>query len=44
MGSILNAIAMPELGGHTVFANTQAAYQGLSAPFREFPQHMVVNI
>jgi alpha-ketoglutarate-dependent taurine dioxygenase len=34
MGSILNAVAMPERGGDTVFANTQAAYEGLSAPFR----------
>jgi alpha-ketoglutarate-dependent taurine dioxygenase len=30
--SILNALIMPERGGDTVFANTQAAYEGLSAP------------
>jgi taurine dioxygenase len=36
MGSILNALAMPERGGDTVFANTEAAYEGLSGPFRRF--------
>jgi len=41
MGSILNAVAMPERGGDTVFANTQAAYEGLSAPFREFLDGLV---
>jgi alpha-ketoglutarate-dependent taurine dioxygenase len=41
MGSILNAIAMPECGGDTVFANTQAAYDGLSPPFREFLDGLV---
>jgi taurine dioxygenase len=41
MGSILNALAMPERGGDTVFANTQAAYEGLSAPFREFLDGLV---
>jgi alpha-ketoglutarate-dependent taurine dioxygenase len=39
--SILNAIAMPERGGDTVFANTQAAYEGLSAPFRAFLDGLV---
>jgi taurine dioxygenase len=39
--SILNALAMPERGGDTVFANTQAAYEGLSAPFREFLDGLV---
>ncbi len=41
MGSILNALAMPERGGDTVFANTAAAYEGLSAPFREFLDGLV---
>jgi taurine dioxygenase len=41
MGSILNALAMPEHGGDTVFANTQAAYEGLSAQFREFLDGLV---
>ncbi|HXY91294.1 MAG TPA: TauD/TfdA family dioxygenase, partial [Acidimicrobiia bacterium] len=39
--SILNAIAMPDRGGATVFANTQAAYEGLSAPFRQFLDGLV---
>jgi taurine dioxygenase len=41
MGSILNAVAMPERGGDTVFANTEAAYEGLSAPFRTFLDGLV---
>jgi taurine dioxygenase len=41
MGSIFNALAMPERGGDTVFANTQAAYEGLSAPFHEFLDGLV---
>jgi alpha-ketoglutarate-dependent taurine dioxygenase len=41
MGSILNAVAMPERGGDTVFANTEAAYEGLSAPFRAFVDGLV---
>jgi alpha-ketoglutarate-dependent taurine dioxygenase len=41
MASILNAIAMPERGGDTVFANTQAAYEALSPPFREFLDGLV---
>ena len=41
MGSILNVLAMPERGGDTVFANTQAAYEGLSVPFREFLDGLV---
>jgi alpha-ketoglutarate-dependent taurine dioxygenase len=41
MGSILNALAMPERGGDTVFANTEAAYEGLSQPFREFLDGLV---
>lgn len=41
MGSILNALAMPERGGDTVFANTEAAYEGLSAPFQQFLDGLV---
>jgi alpha-ketoglutarate-dependent taurine dioxygenase len=41
MGSILNAVAMPERGGDTVFANTEAAYEALSAPFRTFLDGLV---
>jgi taurine dioxygenase len=41
MGSILNALVMPARGGDTVFANTQAAYEGLSAPFRTFLDGLV---
>jgi taurine dioxygenase len=41
MASILNAIAMPDQGGDTVFANTEAAYEGLSAPFQAFVDGLV---
>jgi len=41
MGSILNALAIPERGGDTVFANTEAAYEGLSAPFQQFLDGLV---
>jgi len=34
LGSILNAIVIPEAGGDTLWADTQAAYEGLSAPLR----------
>jgi len=34
LGSILNAIVIPEAGGDTLWADTQAAYDGLSAPLR----------
>ena len=35
LGSILNAIVIPEAGGDTLWADTQAAYEGLSAPIRQ---------
>jgi len=41
MGSILNALVMPERGGDTVFANTEAAYEGLSEPFQRFLDGLV---
>jgi alpha-ketoglutarate-dependent taurine dioxygenase len=36
LGSVLNAIVIPEAGGDTLWADTQAAYDGLSAPLRRF--------
>ena len=35
LGSILNAVVMPDHGGDTIWADTQAAYDGLSAPLRD---------
>jgi alpha-ketoglutarate-dependent taurine dioxygenase len=35
LGSILNAVVMPPYGGDTAFADTQAAYEGLSEPIRQ---------
>ena len=34
LGSILNAVVIPEAGGDTLWADTQAAYEGLSEPMR----------
>jgi taurine dioxygenase len=36
LGSILNAIVIPDAGGDTAFADTQAAYAALSGPFQQF--------
>ena len=35
LGSILSAVVIPVAGGDTLWADTQAAYEGLSAPIRE---------
>ena len=35
LGSILNAIVIPEAGGDTLWADTQAAYEGLSQPIKD---------
>jgi taurine dioxygenase len=41
MASVLNALVMPDRGGDTVFANTEATYEGLSEPFRAFVDGLV---
>jgi taurine dioxygenase len=35
LGSILNAIVIPPAGGDTLWSDTQAAYEGLSQPFKD---------
>jgi alpha-ketoglutarate-dependent taurine dioxygenase len=35
LGSILNAITIPESGGDTLFSDQRAAYEALSAPLRD---------
>ena len=41
LGSILNAIVIPPAGGDTMFSDQRAAYEGLSAPMREFLDGLV---
>jgi taurine dioxygenase len=36
LGSLLNAVVIPEAGGDTYFSNQQAAYAALSEPLRAF--------
>jgi taurine dioxygenase len=36
LGSLLYALEIPEVGGDTMFTNTAAAYDALSAPMRKF--------
>jgi alpha-ketoglutarate-dependent taurine dioxygenase len=36
LGSILNAIVIPDAGGDTLWADTNAAYEGLSPAMKEF--------
>jgi len=36
MGSVLNAVVIPEAGGDTMFSDQQAAYESLSAPMQAF--------
>ena len=35
LGSILNALVIPEAGGDTLWADTNAAYEGLSQPIKD---------
>lgn len=41
LGSILNALVIPAAGGDTMFSDQRAAYDGLSAPLREFLDGLV---
>jgi taurine dioxygenase len=41
LGSLLNAIVIPPAGGDTLWADTQAAYEGLSQPFKDLVDGLV---
>ncbi len=41
LGSILNAVVIPDAGGDTMFADQQAAYEDLSGPLRAFLGELV---
>jgi alpha-ketoglutarate-dependent taurine dioxygenase len=40
LGSILNALVIPEAGGDTLWADTQAAYEGLSQPIKDLVDNL----
>jgi alpha-ketoglutarate-dependent taurine dioxygenase len=41
LGSILNAVVIPEAGGDTMFSDQRAAYEDLSGPLRAFLSDLV---
>jgi taurine dioxygenase len=41
LGSILNAVVIPNAGGDTMFSDQRAAYEALSEPFRAFLDELV---
>ncbi len=41
LGSILNAVVIPEAGGDTMFSDQRAAYDALSVQFKEFLEPLV---
>jgi alpha-ketoglutarate-dependent taurine dioxygenase len=40
LGSILNALVIPDAGGDTLWADTQAAYEGLSQPIKDLVDNL----